>query len=123
MVAQDRGQQAAAIEHLGQAAELLRTIAPGTLVFYLGRDCLTLLDAGSTAEGEACLAELERLAPALPPEAKPRNSGLSLAGLAYLKRSRPNDGERLESDLRPAAGQLHWTLVARPSGGAGAGPR
>jgi DNA-binding NarL/FixJ family response regulator len=116
MVAQDRGQHAEAIEHLGQAAEVLRTIAPGTLVFYLGRYCLALLQAGATAEGEACLAELEGLALALPPEAKPRNSGLNLVALAYLTLGRPDLAERLERDLRPATGQLHWTLVARTVG-------
>jgi len=116
MVAQDRGRRAEAIDHLGQAAELLQTIAPGTLVFYLGRYCLALIEAGATAEGEACLAELEGLALALPPEAKPRNSGLNLVALAYLKLGRPDAAERLERDLRPAAGQLHWTLVARTVG-------
>lgn len=116
MVAQDRGQRRQAVEHLGQAATLLRTIAPGTLVFYLGRYCLALLEAGATAEGEACLAELEELAFALPPGAKPRNSGLNLAALAYLKLGRPDEGQRLERDLAPATDQLHWTLVARTVG-------
>ena len=116
MVAQDRGQRRQAVEHLGQAATLLRTIASGTLVFYLGRYCLALLEAGAVAEGEVCLAELEELAFALPPGAKPRNSGLNLVALAYMKLGRPDEGERLERDLANATEQLHWTLVARTVG-------
>src|SRR5439155_22978969 len=112
----DRGRLGEAVEHLAQAAGLLRTMAPGTLVFCLGRHCLALLESGAVAEGEACLAELERMALELPREAKPRNSAVNLLALAYLKLGRPDRGERLARELEPAAGQLHWTLVARTLG-------
>ena len=116
MVAQDLGRLPEAVEQLERAARLLRTIAPGTLVFYLGRSCLALLESGATAEGEACLAELESLAEALPADAKPRNSALNLVALGYLKLGRPDRDRRLERSLLPAADQLHWTLVARTLG-------
>ena len=116
MLAQDLGRSTEAVELLGQAAGLLRTIAPGTLVFYLGRYCLALLEAGASAEGEACLAELERLVYALPSGATPRNSGLNMVGLAHLKLGRADEEGRIERELVPAAGQLHWTLVARTVG-------
>jgi tetratricopeptide (TPR) repeat protein len=115
MVAQDLGQLDEAVVLLGQAADLFRAIAPGTLVFYLGRSCLALLQAGRQAAGERVLAELETLVESLPPTAKPRLSGQNLVGLAYLALGRADADQRIERGLRPARDQLHWSLAARRS--------
>jgi DNA-binding CsgD family transcriptional regulator/predicted negative regulator of RcsB-dependent stress response len=116
MVAQDLGQLDEAVVLLGQAADLFRAIAPGTLVFYLGRSCLALLQAGRQAAGERVLAELETLVESLPPTAKPRLSGLNLVGLAYLELGRADADQRIERGLLPARDQLHWSLAARTLG-------
>ena len=88
----------------------LRTIGPGTLVYYLGPLGLVQLAAGETRDAEATLEELLTIARTFPPGSSPRAQAYNVAARIALGLGRTEVAYARE--LERAVDQFHWYPVA-----------
>jgi ATP/maltotriose-dependent transcriptional regulator MalT len=107
----ETGNSDAAYEQASQAVRLFEQMDPGTLVWYEGILVQACLATDRRPEAEARIANLERLAAALPDGALPARSARAALGRIYADLRDREAGARCEAALRPFANDYHWVQV------------
>jgi DNA-binding CsgD family transcriptional regulator len=95
---------------------LLQPINPGSLVWYLGRLALVLIEMEAREEAVNCLAELQELAAPLPEQASARLCALTYLAVSYTRLGLRNEAAACLPGLLPFRGQFAPIPVERALG-------
>ena len=113
IIALELGQVSTALTLVAGSLTTFRSIAPGTLAWYLGVLGVAYLADGQEGAALSVAVELEAIADSLPNPSLPGGSALGQVGLVRTVLGSEEDARRCFERLQAHSGQFHWNLIDR----------